>query len=78
MNAKDWPRLAISAGILVAFGYALLFHWSTGLEETLKNVVIAAVMYWLGSSKGSADKTDIINRGPSGERDDPVHVEPQP
>ncbi len=55
MTAKDAPRLVLSAVIIVYFGWALLNHYSEGLEETLKNIVMLAVGYWLGSSKGSSD-----------------------
>ncbi|MFD2501505.1 hypothetical protein ACFSTI_25210 [Rhizorhabdus histidinilytica] len=41
--------------IVAYFGWALLNHYSEGLEETLKNIVMLAVGFWLGSSKGSAD-----------------------
>ena len=54
---SDWPRLALSAIIVGYFGYALYEHYSEGLEETLKNIVMLAVGYWLGSSKGSTDKS---------------------
>ena len=52
---QDWPRLAITAAIVIYFGWALAAHYSNGLEETLKNVTMLAVGFWLGSSKGSAD-----------------------
>lgn len=55
MKAEEWPRLAITALILGCFAMALLLRYSTGLEETLKNVVMLSVGYWLGSSKGAAD-----------------------
>jgi len=62
MTAKDLPRVIITAVIMGYFGYALLNHWSEGLEETLKNVVMLAVGFWLGSSKGSSDKAATIER----------------
>ncbi|MBP8235899.1 hypothetical protein [Rhizorhabdus sp.] len=55
MTAKDLPRLALSAVIIAYFGWAMVYHWSDGLEETLKNLAVMAVGYWLGSSKGSSD-----------------------
>lgn len=66
MNDKDLPRLALSAVIILYFGYALIAHWSEGLEETLKNIVMLAVGYWLGSSKGSSDKASQIEQQMSG------------
>jgi len=62
MTAKDLPRIIITAVIMTYFGYALFSHWSEGLEETLKNVVMLAVGFWLGSSKGSSDKAATIER----------------
>ncbi|QOT71923.1 hypothetical protein H5V43_01730 [Sphingobium fuliginis] len=62
MTVKDLPRAIITAVIMVYFGYALFNHWSEGLEETLKNVVMLAVGFWLGSSKGSSDKAATIER----------------
>lgn len=57
---KELPRLIISAAIIAFFGYALFAHWTTGLEETLKNITMLAVGYWLGSSKGSSDKAEQL------------------
>lgn len=62
MTAKDLPRIIITAVIMTYFGYALFNHWSEGLEETLKNVVMLAVGFWLGSSKGSSDKATAMER----------------
>jgi hypothetical protein len=52
---KEIPRLAITGVILALFAYGVVIHWGTGLEETLKNVTLLAVGFWLGSSKGSTD-----------------------
>ena len=61
MNAgKEAPRLALTAFIILFFGYALFSHYSEGLEETLKNVTMLAVGFWLGSSKGSSDKDEQL------------------
>ena len=62
MTATDLPSIIITAVIMTYFGYALCSHWSEGLEETLKNVVMLAVGFWLGSSKGSSDKAATIER----------------
>jgi hypothetical protein len=69
---SDWPRLALSTVIVGYFGYALIAHYSEGLEETLKNIVMLAVGYWLGSSKGSTDKTRHLAESPSGQPGDPL------
>lgn len=53
---RDLPRLIVSATLLGYFGYALIEHYSDGLEETLKNALMIVVGYWLGSSRGSAEK----------------------
>ena len=55
MTAKEWPRIALTAVIVGYFGWGLYAHWSNGLEETLKNVTMLAIGFWLGSSKGSVD-----------------------
>lgn len=60
MKAKDWPRLAISAFIMALLGYAAWHHYSPGIEETIKAIVLIAVGYWLGSSEGSKEKTDML------------------
>lgn len=60
MTPKDWPRLALTAFIMALLGYAAWHHYSPGIEETIKAVALIAVGYWLGSSKGSQDKTDAL------------------
>lgn len=59
---REWPRLALTGSIICLFGWALITHWSTGLEETLKNIVLLAVGFWLGSSKGDETKTENTAR----------------
>lgn len=71
---SDWPRLALSAVIVGYFGFALVMHYSEGIEEVLKNVMLLAVGYWLGSSKGSSDKMRQIAEQPSGNPGDPLAV----
>lgn len=78
MTDKDTPRFLLTAVIIGYFGYALFAHWSEGLEETLKNIVMLAIGYWLGSSKGSSDKASQLEKqaeGPAGTPDDPLAVE---
>jgi hypothetical protein len=60
MNDKDRPRLAVTAALIGLFGFAVVAHYSDGLEETLKALVLLAAGYWLGSSKGSADKSGAL------------------
>ena len=60
MKTKDWPRLVMSAFILGLLGYAAWFHYSPGIEETIKAIVLIAVGYWLGSSEGSKEKTEML------------------
>lgn len=78
MKDKDFPRFLLTAVIIVYFGYGLALHWSEGLEETLKNVVMLAIGFWLGSSKGSSDKSEQLAlqaEGPAGTATDPTHTE---
>jgi len=51
----DTTRVLLSAAILVYFGWALIWHYNTGLEEALKNVLLIVVGFWLGGSKRMAD-----------------------
>lgn len=60
MKVEDLPRLLLSAALIGYFGYAMVSHWSEGIEETLKAAFMIAVGYWLGSSKGSADKQKAL------------------
>ena len=75
MKDEEIPRLVFSAAIVAYFGCALIAHWSNGIEETLKSAFMIAVGYWLGSSKGSADKQKAID-GPLGTPKDPISVDP--
>ncbi len=75
----DLPRLVLTTMILMLFGYAVIEHYGVGLEEVLKNIVVLAVGYWLGSSKGSTDKSaQLADTGASGKPNDPVNVEVKP
>jgi hypothetical protein len=59
---KEIPRLAITGVILALFTYAVITHWGTGLEETLKNIVLLAVGFWLGSSRGAQTQNEAVNK----------------
>lgn len=53
----DWPRLALTFAIIALFTYALMLHYSNGLEETLKNITMLAIGFWLGSAKTNEQAT---------------------
>lgn len=86
MTEKDIPRIVLTGVIIAYFGFALFAHWSEGLEETLKNIVMLAVGFWLGSSKGSSDKAAQLERMGDGPQsvvidqpsDRPVPVDEKP
>lgn len=63
MRPKDWPRLVLTAFIMALFGYVVVQHYSPSIEQTVLSVVMLAVGYWLGSSKGSSEKTDLLAQG---------------
>jgi hypothetical protein len=56
----DTTRVLLSAAILIYFGWALVWHYNTGLEEALKNVLLIVVGFWLGGAKriGGDDKQE--------------------
>jgi len=62
MFQKDLPRLVLTGAILALFAYGIFAHYSTGLEETLKNVVMLAVGFWLGSSKGTSESNERADK----------------
>lgn len=62
MFQKDLPRLVLTFAIVALFAYGIFAHYSTGLEETLKNVVMLSVGYWLGSSKGTSESNDRADK----------------
>lgn len=79
MTDKDLPRLVVTVGLFVLFGYVL---WHNTDNEMLIGAMIGALTtatsFWLGSSKGSSDKSEQIERqaeGPTGTKDDPLAVE---
>lgn len=57
----EWARGAISVAVVVVFAYAFLQNPS---DEMMRGAIIAALTqvtsYWLGSSKGSDDKTKML------------------
>lgn len=58
MSNKQFPRMALSAAIVLYFGYSLGFHYDAGFEEMVKNTFMIVVGYWLGSSNGSFNKDE--------------------
>lgn len=68
MNESVWkelPRFILSGFIVVYFGYALVDHWTAGLEQTLTNIAMIMIGYWFGSSKGSTDKAEQLAGKPA-------------
>ena len=61
------PRVAVTAIILIYFGYSIFMHWSSDIEMTVINLVIGAAGYWLGSSQGSAEKNAMIGNQDEGQ-----------
>lgn len=68
MNRWNDPKLALSALLISMFAGAYAYDPA---DEAMKGALIAAFAaaygYWLGSSSGSARKTEIIGGG-----DDPA------
>jgi len=64
MNRWNDPKLALSGILIAMFGAAFAFDPS---DEAMKGALIAAFSaaygYWLGSSSGSARKTDLMAGG---------------
>lgn len=61
--AKEWPRLVISGLILIPFGLVLWAHPDNGiLIGALVAMTTTVKDYWLGSSKGSSDKSEQIQQ----------------
>lgn len=52
----DTTRVLLSLAILIYFGWALIVHWNTGLEEALKNVLLIVVGFWMGGAKRSTSE----------------------
>jgi hypothetical protein len=79
VTSKELPRAVITTVVMGLFAFAYAYNPS---DEMMKGALIAAfslaVSYWLGSSKGSSDKADQLERqaeGPSGSPGDPIAVE---
>lgn len=72
---RDIPRFALTVFVMLLLGYAVWNHYSPAIEQTIVSIAILAVGYWLGSSKGSADKNDLLSERPTGTMGDPVSVD---
>lgn len=56
MKAEEIPRLAITALVLLLFGFAYVRNPSDQLLlGSLISMASLAVQYWIGSSKGTSD-----------------------
>ena len=63
MSPRDWPRAIISGAVFGLFAFA---YFENAEDEMMKGALIAAfslaISYWLGSSKGSTDKSIELAR----------------
>lgn len=79
MNGRDTQRFIVTCMIFVLFAFVL---WYNVDDEMLIGAMIGslttAVAFWLGSSKGSADKTDMLEVGPRRVQIDQPPDEPVP
>ena len=70
MKAKEIYMYAFAAIFVIGFFVITLYlkdsegtnPFVVGVIETLKNGVILILGYFFGSSKGSADKTELMNK----------------
>lgn len=80
-------RLAIGVlGLNAALLAALVWMAAQGVAVSGENILFMAVgialgwggtvvAFYFGTSESSAQKTELLERRPTGEPDDPVHVE---
>ena len=68
-DVKAWGQVVVSVFALVAFSAALVIAWlshnteaTAALMNTVANVTIAVVSYWVGSSIGSSQKDGQLER----------------
>ena len=70
MEKKDLFKIIISCFVLFILAAVLfVFIFKGGYEDQVKLMVgavigysAAAIQYWIGSSKGSADKNDLLRK----------------
>jgi hypothetical protein len=81
MSQRDTPRMIVTGAIFALLSFVL---WHNVDNEMLIGALIGALgtatTFWLGSSKGSADKSEELSRRPQTVTidqppDDPVPVE---
>jgi hypothetical protein len=92
-SGQTWAAPMVSLCVFAVFGYGmwLVFHptgtevtdTQRGIIEALKQLPIAVVMYWLGSSAGSERKTEMIFHStpaamPPGTTTTTIAPDPQP
>jgi lysozyme len=63
-----WGTAVVSGWILLLFGVVLIGEMAghlvgDGSKKLLEYMLIGVGAYWLGSSRGSAEKTDLLKRG---------------
>ena len=72
MKPKEIYQYALAAAIVIAFFIVLVLMIERGTEAnpvlnvmvgTLGTITVMVASYFFGSSKGSADKNDIIKNG---------------
>ncbi len=72
MNAKEIYQYALAAAIVIVFFVILVLMIEKGTDAnpvlnvmvgTLGTITVMVASYFFGSSKGSADKNDIIKNG---------------
>ncbi len=72
MNAKEIYQYALAAAIVIAFFVILVLMIEKGTDAnpvlnvmvgTLGTITVMVASYFFGSSKGSADKNDILKNG---------------
>lgn len=58
---KELPRIIISGGILLLFAFAFARNPSSQLLiGAIISMATSASNYWLGTSKGSTDKAEVL------------------
>lgn len=69
MKAKEiymyvFAALFVTGFFIIAYVYKDITEntFAAGVIETMKNGVILILGYFFGSSKGSADKTELLNK----------------
>ena len=83
---RDVMRATLTLALLGAFELALFWLFQFQVPQGNRDLIVfmlgqlsgfagMGVAYWLGTSKSSSDKNEILATRPTGLPDDPVHVE---